>query len=235
MRQSSDSDVDALQAVCERLCGFDDRVSLEWLDGTLAALAAGPRVPTLEEALPLIFDDTWSRTFADPQDDAQALATVRARWRVLLSQLDPDALADQFDALRLTPLILQPAEGDPADGWLVGEDWGRGFLQVALNPAWGWTAAADGAELGDALSCIAALTITDPEELAAYCAEHGNGQTLTRDALLDDACFAAQDVRLWWIDHAPKTAPRRVEATPGRNDPCPCGSGLKYKKCHGLG
>ncbi len=21
--------------------------------------------------------------------------------------------------------------------------------------------------------------------------------------------------------------------TPGRNDPCPCGSGLKYKKCHG--
>lgn len=20
---------------------------------------------------------------------------------------------------------------------------------------------------------------------------------------------------------------------PGRNEPCPCGSGLKYKKCHG--
>jgi len=24
-------------------------------------------------------------------------------------------------------------------------------------------------------------------------------------------------------------------AKPGRNDPCPCGSGLKYKKCHGAG
>ncbi|MCQ2547556.1 MAG: SEC-C domain-containing protein [Clostridia bacterium] len=24
-----------------------------------------------------------------------------------------------------------------------------------------------------------------------------------------------------------------VEKTPGRNDPCPCGSGLKYKKCCG--
>ena len=22
-------------------------------------------------------------------------------------------------------------------------------------------------------------------------------------------------------------------ANVGRNDPCPCGSGLKYKKCHG--
>ena len=27
----------------------------------------------------------------------------------------------------------------------------------------------------------------------------------------------------------------RVEATPGRNDPCPCGSGKKYKKCCGAG
>jgi uncharacterized protein len=27
--------------------------------------------------------------------------------------------------------------------------------------------------------------------------------------------------------------PIRREATPERNDPCPCGSGKKYKKCHG--
>lgn len=27
---------------------------------------------------------------------------------------------------------------------------------------------------------------------------------------------------------------RRLQAKVGRNDPCPCGSGLKYKKCHGL-
>ena len=25
------------------------------------------------------------------------------------------------------------------------------------------------------------------------------------------------------------------DPTPGRNDPCPCGSGKKYKKCHGAG
>ena len=28
-------------------------------------------------------------------------------------------------------------------------------------------------------------------------------------------------------------APVHVEKTVGRNDPCPCGSGLKYKNCHG--
>jgi preprotein translocase subunit SecA len=29
------------------------------------------------------------------------------------------------------------------------------------------------------------------------------------------------------------SAPRRTGEKVGRNDPCPCGSGKKYKKCHG--
>jgi preprotein translocase subunit SecA len=33
-------------------------------------------------------------------------------------------------------------------------------------------------------------------------------------------------------DATPKTV-RRDEPKVGRNDPCPCGSGKKYKKCHG--
>ena len=31
----------------------------------------------------------------------------------------------------------------------------------------------------------------------------------------------------------PKSQPVRVEQKIGRNDPCPCGSGKKYKQCHG--
>ncbi|HRF99750.1 MAG TPA: preprotein translocase subunit SecA [Bacteroidia bacterium] len=33
----------------------------------------------------------------------------------------------------------------------------------------------------------------------------------------------------------PKQQPIRVEQKIGRNDPCPCGSGKKYKSCHGVG
>ena len=32
-----------------------------------------------------------------------------------------------------------------------------------------------------------------------------------------------------------KPQPVRVEKKVGRNDPCPCGSGKKYKHCHGRG
>ncbi len=35
-------------------------------------------------------------------------------------------------------------------------------------------------------------------------------------------------------DKNQKTEPVRVEKKVGRNDPCPCGSGKKYKNCHGL-
>ena len=34
-------------------------------------------------------------------------------------------------------------------------------------------------------------------------------------------------------DDAPIKQVRRDEPKVGRNDPCPCGSGKKYKKCHG--
>ena len=39
---------------------------------------------------------------------------------------------------------------------------------------------------------------------------------------------AARDTR-----EQPKREPIRAEKTVGRNDPCPCGSGKKYKNCHG--
>jgi preprotein translocase subunit SecA len=35
------------------------------------------------------------------------------------------------------------------------------------------------------------------------------------------------------VAEAPKPKPVRVGQKVGRNDPCPCGSGKKYKQCHG--
>lgn len=35
------------------------------------------------------------------------------------------------------------------------------------------------------------------------------------------------------LKETPKTEPIKVGQTPGRNDPCPCGSGKKFKKCCG--
>ena len=104
-RDSSDAEVQALEALCDRLAGFDDRVSVEWLDGCMAALLAGPRALSPLEWLPRLLDDAWERTFSDPQDQQQALDTLLGRWNVLASQLDAEALFDEPDVLRLAPLL----------------------------------------------------------------------------------------------------------------------------------
>jgi uncharacterized protein len=250
-RDSSDADIQALEALCERLAGFDERVSPEWLDGCMAALLAGPRALTPLQWLPRLLDDAWQRTFADPHDQQQALATLLARWNVLASQLDAQALFDEPDVLRLSPLLgdysseardALVAEGklsadDPADWPLVGELWALGVLETIEVFADDWVEPAeddeDAAWYDGSLRAIEALLQRDEAQLAADLALRYPGQQLSRDELVDEACLALQDLRCYWVDHAPRHAPRRVEPTPGRNDPCPCGSGKKFKKCHG--
>jgi SEC-C motif domain protein len=49
------------------------------------------------------------------------------------------------------------------------------------------------------------------------------------------ATFRKRNQRWVFVDGAELAGPpvRRDESRVGRNDPCPCGSGKKYKKCHG--
>ena len=57
-------------------------------------------------------------------------------------------------------------------------------------------------------------------------------QSLTQEQMTDpnQAAAAAQDTR----SQQPRT-PIIKDKMPGRNDPCPCGSGKKFKQCHGKG
>jgi SEC-C motif-containing protein len=45
--------------------------------------------------------------------------------------------------------------------------------------------------------------------------------------------FRRHDGRWYYVDGSHAREPARTAAAVGRNDPCPCGSGMKYKRCHG--
>ena len=45
--------------------------------------------------------------------------------------------------------------------------------------------------------------------------------------------FRRVDGRWYYVDGALASEPVRRPPAPGRNDPCPCGSGMKYQRCHG--
>ena len=65
-------------------------------------------------------------------------------------------------------------------------------------------------------------------EVLDYCTERGIqvlvGLEPEKDEDLSDIAHALGAP-------APSPAPSRAPEKVGRNDPCPCGSGLKYKKC----
>jgi uncharacterized protein len=249
-RQSSKAEVEAFDTVCVRLGGFDPGLSFERVDGLLCAVAAGPRTLEAEEWLEPLFGDTFERTFADPADRAGALAALQARLSVLCDQLDAQALLDDPEFLRLDPLLedwddearqrLVAEDGFSAEEAALmqpGSDWARGFLDGvdALPAHWDEPADEEAAALFEqAFHQIAALLMAPGgDAFRQHLAECWPKGPPTREELLFEAFMSVQDLRLYWVDFAPRPAQRRVEPAPGRNEPCPCGSGKKFKKCHG--
>ncbi len=249
-RNSSEAEIDALEKLCERLAGFGVDASLEWVDGYLTALVCIPRAMPVQEWLPVIFGDAFERAFSDPADVDQAMAALRDRWNVLSSQLDVQSLIDDPETMRLAPLMISyDAAGraelvaaghftaEEAEEMLVlGALWSEGFGEAIDAFAEDWPdpdlGTDDGRWYDDCLSRVLALMLP-PDSMVDHLAQNYPGESLDREQLVDEACYAVQDLRLHWLDKAPKPATRRVEAKPGRNDPCPCGSGKKFKKCHG--
>ncbi|MES2718386.1 MAG: UPF0149 family protein [Pseudomonadota bacterium] len=249
-RNSTEADIAALEQVCERLANFGADVSLEWVDGYLTALLASRRVIAPGEWLPAMLGDAFERAFADPQDVQQAMAALMGRWNVIASQLDVDSLLEDPEAVRLAPLMIQYDDAARAEmvaaGHMTAEEapdllqtgalWAEGFTDATEAFADDWpepdSDTDDGRWYDDCMSRVLALMLPQVD-LAEHLAQHYPGESIERDQLIDEACFAVQDLRLLWLEHAPKPETRRVEPTPGRNDPCPCGSGKKFKKCHG--
>ena len=247
--------IQAFDAVCGRLEGFKPGLDAEWIDGYLTALAASWRAIPLDEALRPMCGDTFERVFADPEDVARATAALQGRLDMLRAQLDPEALDEDDGALRLSPLMqdwsglddegrarLRAELGDAADLLQTGRTWGEGFVAALEDFGADWPpprkrdreAAADHALLRRTVE----LLIRPPRDplVRAFVAEHWPADAPpTRDEIVDEALFAVQELRLWWAAHPPAREPVRAAPAPGRNDPCPCGSGRKFKKCCGAG
>ena len=65
--------------------------------------------------------------------------------------------------------------------------------------------------------------------------QHSKRYNEQKDDLNDPAQRAAANHDTRESAQAVKRAPIHKDKLPGRNDPCPCGSGKKFKNCHGRG
>ena len=70
-------------------------------------------------------------------------------------------------------------------------------------------------------------------ELSHFIIEGGKADPKIHDTSLLDNLFNPPDQNVEFDRHSTKYEPIRAEKKVGRNEPCPCGSGKKYKKCCG--
>ena len=249
-RENTAAELDAFAEVCERLMGFEHALSPYRIDGWLTVLAASPVRPPVQEWLPRMCADAFDRAFADPPDRARAIAVLQTRLLVLYDEMDAEALLDQPDDLRLSPFLdawtdedrqqmLSAEPGVPEDAGVLqdGALWAAGVLDGLDDLAGLWDLP-DSEEVNRTMGLITEQIeglLLDPasDEGREFIAHFGSDAPPERDDLISNACFALQDLRVFLLDHGPRPDPRRVVPQPGRNDLCPCGSGRKYKKCHG--
>ena len=205
----------------------NEAMSVVELQGLFCAIASGPEEVGEDEWLPFALGE--NPEFESPaqeqrvadlmrrycEETAQGLASGEPP-RLVLANQDDEALAESYEAWA----------GGYLDGMELSEDeWFEyaesdeeaEFLVTHLWPI-------------DILSGLAA-------EEAGEVGEPWPPEGMTEDELVADAREELSESVLalyrFWQAKRPQQTIRRNGAKVGRNEPCPCGSGKKYKQCCG--
>jgi uncharacterized protein len=204
-----------------------ESMGLSDLDGFLTGIAVGPELVLPGEWLPLIWGGEGPE-FADEAEAKAILGIIMGRYNEILRQIENDALDPVFWADR--------------DGTVIAADWAEGFLQAITLRADAWKRLFKSKRDGELLLPILALC-GDENGHSLLGIEPDEEDALMKEAAeLIPACVI--DIAAYWrakgpqqvsmpLTAGPPPEPHRASTKVGRNDPCPCGSGKKFKKCCG--
>lgn len=226
-----DDELDQLDELLEAYTAREEGYDVEQLDGFLAALAIGPSPVPPSQYLPVIQGDA-------PDGAAPAFGTAEQMqdFLVLLTR-HANAVAHELVVAKGKTTAYVPVVF-PDDMYETAEDarkflglkWALGFVEGMRFYEEAWDAAAvQSAELERLEMLITSLMLS----------EDAGQEPLTLDERLD--VFAELPMALRRAGTVFADARREAlraktvvrAARVGRNDPCPCGSGKKYKQCCG--
>jgi uncharacterized protein len=231
--------IDALsEADIERLAAYlaanrgPTALSLEGVDGLFCALIASPTMIGPSAYLPVILggDPENTTAFGDLKDANDTLSLLMRYWNAIV--------ADFSDETVHLPYIEVPGTDN-----ILGRDWARGFMRGTRLAPTGWNRlfSDDKEGLPVTIALVAGeidsqwpkepLTEEKSDELLqsmfagaarAYRYFEKDRKELTETAGSDSSF--EEDYLETYV---------RPERKVGRNEPCPCGSGQKFKKCCG--
>ena len=220
---------------------FDNEgMLLSEFDGFAAGLLVCPELILPGEWLPEVWGEENEPYFEDMDQASATLNAVMAHYNrvaVGLAKRRPE-----YEA------VFDP---DTVNGELIWELWASGFGRaMRLRPAaWDAMAASADEAVQMALATMFGLISMADDPPAPDRSDDQSGSGEQGEASEEELHALALDfipemvvlLNDWTKRRSAAPGPANLARAPmgqpkvGRNDPCPCGSGRKYKKCHGAG
>ena len=228
----TDEQIEALDRLLQLRAVPFGGLSIEGLDGFMSALQVGPGAPGVNDAFGAAWGPQLPR-WEGEADRGEALALFEALWETVGRRLRHDG---ESLPPALLPIWWMPEDPDAEhpDDTPIGAAWAEGFRLGSERETEIWQAWLEETDwLHDAFALI------DDLEVGTTFDEDGETERplryrerLDTYASLPDLLFDLQQHR---IERLTPRAPVRAGPLPGRNEPCPCGSGRKFKHCCGSG
>ncbi len=227
----SEADYETLDRfLCSDATGAE-AMMIDTLDGYLTALAVGPSVPPPDDWLPGVWGPgpEAAPRFASADQGNHILGLIQRQLNGIICSLaaDPDAYE---------PILDTATDDNDAREYLDGEMWCYGFMAGVALIRDAWQPLFDNEDAIQALLPIYLLGGDDqtPRQKALTRTPE------QREKLTGQIAASVARLHRFWTPYREAMGERRVattieRASPkiGRNDPCPCGSGKKFKKCCG--
>jgi uncharacterized protein len=199
-------------------------VNLEWVDGYFAALICGPDLVLPSEYLSHVLGEEF-----DFDSDGQAADIIE------LLMLHWNTIAGELLRTLGEPEVYMPVLLEDDAGIARGNDWAKGFMRgVRMRPE-SWRELLYSEKHGGSVLPMMMLAHEDDPDPAMRPPPIGDEKR--EEILLEMIAGLTRIYRHFEQQrrspgHTSANVPARREGRKiGRNEPCPCGSGRKYKQC----
>jgi uncharacterized protein len=229
MEPLSDDEIDELDDFLLSDATSDETMMLDCIDGFFTAIVSGPVMLKPSEWLPKVWGPTEEDepTF-DSFSHAERITSLMIRHlNSVISKLQQDTVEPLFDT------AIYP--DDPKEH-VDGEMWAYGYMTGIELRRKNWQIFFDHKNSDEVLRPIYLLgadeVSIEEEELTTTLEQ--------REELTQQIPASVSWIYKFWTPYREAFAERMIATTferehpkVGRNDPCPCGSGKKFKKCCG--
>lgn len=198
--------------------GMDEGVlDMSGLDGLFTAIVSGPVTIPPSQWLPVIWGDFEPEWGSEKEFEAVFSLLIRYMNSIVSTLLDNP---EDFE-----PLFMErEVDGKTYD---IVDEWCEGYIQGMALASTQWDSG--GVEMKALITPI--MAFTSASKWSGHDLTEGEVENVQK-AITPNV----RDIHAYWLARREEFMPdtrtvRHSEQRVGRNDPCPCGSGKKFKKC----